>query len=144
MLFHHAKLGGYGESRFSGVQIVPPSLVSVARGLFATQGIGADAVNDSGEIDPQALIALAFDKMLIQTAVTPDIEVDLKAAPDPSTAALLNEFKPRITLYGRAGKVEIAPYGMDMGSTGWPSGLKIGLGVAVGFLGVLILGKALL
>lgn len=124
---------------------MPPSLVSVARGLFATQGIAPNSVNDSGEIDPQALIALAFDRMSIETSVTPTIDVDLKAPPDPNTAALLNEFKPRVTLYGRGGRVEISPYGVAA-PTGpeWSPSTKLILGVAGGFVGILILGKALL
>lgn len=119
-------------------------MVSVARSLFATQGIAPESVSDSGEIDPQALIALAFDRMSIETSVTPTIDIDLKAPPDPSTASLLNEFKPRVTLYGRGGRVEIAPYGVAA-PTGpeWSPSTKLIIGVAGGFLGVLLLGKAL-
>jgi hypothetical protein len=145
--FHGRSHGrSYGHSRFSGLQIVPQSLVPIARATFASQGINGAAVSDTGEVDPQALIALAFDKMEIRTAYTPTIVMDLKAPPDPETAILLNDVKPHITLWGRAGKVEIAPYGMEIPEPAgqWTNATKLVIGAVAGVIGLGLIAKAVL
>lgn len=136
----------YGGSRFSGLQIVPRALVPVARATFVSQGIDGAAVSDTGEVDPQALIALAFDKLELKTAYTPTLVMDLKAPPDPATAILLNDIRPHITLWGRAGKVEIAPYGVDIPEPAgrWSSATKLAIGFAAGALGLGLIAKAVL
>lgn len=129
---------------FRGLQLVPSQVVPVARAAFVSQGIDGSAVSDTGEVDPQALLALAWDKVLIQTSVTPDMVIDLKAPPDPETAKMMNEFQPRITLMGRVGNAVIAPYGIAEKHERFPTWLKISLGLGLGVAGIAVLGKALL
>jgi hypothetical protein len=133
------------SSRYDGLQIVPQSLVPVVRGVFASQGIGPGAVSDTGELDPQALIALAYDKIELRTAYTPTLVMDLKAPPDPETARLLNDIRPHITFVGRAGRYELAPYGIEVpDSGGWSNVTKLLIGVGAGVIGLAVLSKAVL
>lgn len=129
---------------FRGLQIVPSQLVPVARAGFVSQGIDGGAVSDTGEVDPQALLALAWDKVLIQTSVTPDLVIDLKGPSDPETTRMMNEFQPRITLMGRAGNAVIAPYGTIEKEERFPPWLKISLGLGLGIAGIAVIGKAIL
>lgn len=133
-------------SRYNGLQIVPQSLVPVVRGVFASQGIGPGAVSDTGELDPQALIALAYDKIELRTAYTPPLVMDLKAPPDPESARLLNDIRPHITFIGRAGRYELAPYGHEVPEPAgqWSNATKLLIGAAAGAIGLAVLSKAIL
>lgn len=117
--------------------LVPAALVPAVRSVLAGQGVDPWSLSDDGSIDPQALLALAFNQMVIETAVTPEIVVDLAGPSDPATAALLNEYRPRVTLRGRAGEVSIAPYGLAAADPGtkW----KTALGIGAGVVGTLVL-----
>lgn len=147
MIIHNFKAYSRFDS-YDGVKLLPPALVSIARSLLQSQGIDARAVSDDGEIDPQALVALAFDKMELRTAYTEPILVDLKGPPDPQTAKLLADIRPQVTLTGRAGKAEIAPYGQGAAESGifpslnTPTG-RIALGIGAGAVGLLFVGALL-
>lgn len=148
MIVHNFK-AFRGYASYAGVKLLPPALVPIARSLLQSQGIDARAVSDSGEIDPQALVALAFDKVEIRTAYTKPIMVDLKGPPDPETARLLADIRPQIKLSGRAGEAEIAPYGQKAAgeSSGFPSlntpTGRIALGIGAGAIGLLFVGALL-
>lgn len=131
---------------FSGLQIVPAPLVPVVRGLLASQGVtNPGAVTDSGELDPMALIALGFDRVEIRTALSPPVVINLGGPSDPQTEATLKRVQPAIMFSGRAGKAEIAPYGVPLAID--PdiknAGVSIGLGLGAALLGVMLFGGAI-
>jgi hypothetical protein len=132
-------------ARYGGLQLVPSSLVGAARLAFETQGISGAAISDTGEIDPQALVALAFDTVTIRTAVTPDIVINMKAPSTPGQQSIINQLHPQIFLSGRFGTVPLQPWGQETTPEGeWSTRIKVGIGIAAGVLGLAVLGKALL
>lgn len=134
------------RSRFSGIQLVPPALVWPARGVLQNQGIDPKMLEDNGEIDPQALFALAFDKVYIRTSVTPEIPIDLSQKGDGQVSQIVKDLQPVVILKGRAGTVKIAPAGEPSGINPnlQPAAVTTGLGIGAAILGLLVIGKALL
>lgn len=139
----------YAARPLSGLQIVPPALVGVARAAFAAQGINPAAVSNSGEIDAAALIALAFDTIEIRTNIVQPLIISLKGtgARDPVAEATLRRVQPAVIIRGRAGRFEVAPYGMP----GTPdpgiltsAGTQIGVGAVAALLGLAAVGYMLL
>lgn len=141
----HVRMSGFGS--LNGLQIVPPALVGIARMAFQSQGIPPGAVSDDGTIDPQALIALAFDTIEIRTRLTPPIRINLKdLSPNPEMQRLLNQVQPAVKLTGRAGTYTFAPQGIPDGIAAEQiksTGTSLGLGIGAALLGVLVLGGVL-
>lgn len=129
----------------NGLQLVPPALVGLARPLLQSQGIDPNALSSSGEIDPMALLTMAFDKVEIRTALTPPVVIDLLKPTDPKTRAQLSLVQPAIIFTGRAGRAAIAPYGVPSGISPRVKQMGIALGVGVGaaLLGLVIFGGAI-
>lgn len=125
-----------------GLQLAPQALVPSIRALFQAQGIDGSAVDDQGNIDPQALLALAFDQVEIKTNATPTMTMNLKGPSDPTTQALLNQLQPTLVFSGPAGRAVLAPQGAAGEDGGnWFSALTGKAGIAVAATGV---GAALL
>ncbi len=128
----------------AGLQILPSSLVWAGRAALNAQGISPAALNDNGEIDPQALIAMAFDTLEIQTTAFAPLKINLKnvsGSPSPE----MQRLKPFIKLSGPAGAVELAPFGKPSGIDNaiQTAGSNIGIGIGAAILGLLFIGKAL-
>ncbi len=152
MIFHNRQ-NDYGRGRFagrhlSGLQLVPREIVPVAQQVLRSQGINPASMNAAGEIDASSLIALAFNKIEIRTALTPPVMIDLNAKPDPETAKTMRQVKPALIMTGRAGRYEIAPYGMPnsdslldqlMGNAG-----SLGFGVIAGIFGLGLIAGSIL
>lgn len=90
--------------------------------------------------DASSTFSALFNQVTIRTTITPDINIDLSAPPDPATHALLAKLRPAIHLSGPAGTFDIAPYGdptevnddllnalVEIGAALALSGLGIGL-----------------
>jgi hypothetical protein len=95
-------------------------------------------ITDAGDLDPQALVALAFDKVVIKTTATPDIEIDLRQAGTGKISAAVRTFQPTVILSGRAGRVVIAPGGEVIDQPGPSMATIVGGGLVLGiaaFLG---------
>lgn len=136
----------YGSSTpFAGLQLVPPVLVGAVRQLLQAQGIDPKAISDTGEVDSQALIALAFDRIEIRSRLAPPIVIDLKTPPDAKTQAYLREIQPALVMTGKAGRAEVAPYGMPHGITPGLAiaGKQLGWGLGAVALGLVFLGGAI-
>lgn len=129
---------------FNGFKLVPPVLVPAVRSMFASQGIDGSAVSNTGEIDPMALLALGFDRLEVRTAFSPPIVIDLKGPPSPEARAAGERIKPTVIFSGRAGRAEIAPYGVPSGISPEvkQAGVSIGLGLGAALLGILLFGGA--
>ena len=84
--------------QLAGIQIVPPALVGPIRSFFTSRGIQASAVSDSGEIDPQALLALAYKGVEIRSRLFADpIFYDFrKTDSNPQTQAALKLAQPAV------------------------------------------------
>lgn len=99
---------------------------------------------DNGEIDPQALFALAFDKVTVKTALTPEIPIDLTQKGSGQVSQLVKDLQPVVILSGRAGRVVIAPAGEAAQVANLqPAAIQAGLGIGAALLGLIIIGKAI-
>ena len=131
-----------------GVQL-PIYVVGAIRGMLATQGISPNAISDTGEIDPSALMALAFSKVEIRSRLHDPIVIDMRTMqPGPGvTSKLLNEAQPAIYLHLRSGGTfKIAPAGEPTGGVfEWvkTAGWDLGFGVGAALLGLVALGYAI-
>jgi hypothetical protein len=144
MLINRA-LGFSRRGALNGLQILPPALVMPARLALQAQGIDGRMITDSGDVDPQALVAMAWDTVEVKTSVSPPVVVDLRRSGDGQASALVRELQPVVTLNGRAGRVVIAPAGEPSGLKNLqPAAVQAGLGIGLGLLGLLIVGKSLL
>lgn len=134
------------NSRLNGLPLIPSPLVGAARLFFQTQGMNPSVVSDSGEISADALVALAFDKVEIRTALTPPVTINLKEASSGEVSQLIKDIQPAIILSGRAGTHTIAPAGIPNGSsTRVAQATGIGaMGIGAAVLGLLALGRAFL
>src|SRR5687768_3323685 len=94
------------------MQLVPSQLVPIARQALAQQGYDPNILKGDGSISEIDLVTLAFDKVEIRTSFGSVPPFDLKTKPNPKTQATLRRLQPAIILTGRAGRVEIAPYGL--------------------------------
>ncbi len=133
--------------KLNGLPLIPAPLVGAARVFFQSQGMSPSVVSDSGEIDADALMALAFDKVEIRTALTPPVTIDLKAPSSGEASQLMKDIQPAVILSGRAGRHVIAPAGIPNGvmSNRIVQAGGIGfLGVGAAVLGMLALGRAFL
>lgn len=126
---------GFSRRGFSGLQIIPPLLINPARAALIAQGVDPKMISDSGELDPQALVAIAFNKVEISTTATPTITIDLSKTGEGQASAAVRALRPTVVLSGRAGRVVIAPAGETAGN---PAALQAGLGVGLGLVGLLI------
>ena len=131
--------------QFGAFQIVPPVAVPVARQILSSQGLDPSMLHQQGEISATDLMSIAFEDIEIRTALTSPVKFKLREPPDPRTTALLNEIRPVVVMTGRAGRVEIAPYG----TAGGPSqelketALKAAAGIALGLFGFYLVKRAL-
>ncbi len=130
---------------FGALNIVPPLLVGSVRSALSSQGVPGNVISDSGTLDMMQLITLGFDRIEIRTALSPPAIIDLRAKPDPENEKLLREVKPMIRFTGKAGTVQIAPYGVPLGVS---HELKTALTYAViggvfGLVGVMLFGRAM-
>lgn len=130
----------------ASIQLVPAALVPLVRSALQSQGIDPRSIDDSGAISGEALFALAFDKVEVRTAYTPNVTIDVLAPADPETHALLSRVQPTVILTGRGGRVVVAPYG-EAGAIASgeiaSAGVKLGLGVGAALLGLVFVGAAL-
>lgn len=130
--------------------IVPPALVPGIRSYFVSQGITPSAVSDSGDIDPQALIALAYDEVEFRSRLFPPGKVvyNLKNTDrNPQTAALLKLVQPAVILRSKAhgDRVLFAPMGVptEVASEIKTATTSIGFGVGAVALGLVLVGAAI-
>lgn len=138
-------LGFVRRNGFNGLQILPPALVIPGRLALQAQGIDGRMISDSGDVNPQALVALAWDTVEIKTAVSPPIVIDLKKSGKGQASQIIRDLQPVVTLNGRAGRVVIAPAGEPSGIKNLqPAAIQAGLGIGLGLLGLLIVGKSLI
>jgi hypothetical protein len=115
-----------------------------ARGLLANQGIDPRMLEDNGEIDPQALFALAFDTVTVKTAIAPDMVIDMTKKGSGQVSQIVKDAKPTIILSGRAGRIVIAPAGEATTVANFQSaGIQAGLGIGAALLGLIVIAKAL-
>jgi len=121
------------KSDYAGFRLVPSSVVPIVRGAFMSQGIDGSMISDSGDVEPQALIALLFDTIEVRTRLTPSLVIDLKRAPVEGGDRLLKEIiQPELIFRGNAGEFKLNPYGEptgispEVGKWGWIAGLGIG------------------
>ena len=121
----------YKQYQLSGLRLIPPEFVGVARQILVKNGIDPLFLSANGEMDPRALIALGYDTMTVRTNATPDMVTILNrnTPEDPNTTALLMQLQPTVIFQGRAGRLAFAPYGEAIGGS-WDT-LNI-----VGFSGV--------
>jgi len=133
------------HTALGGLQLVPSALVPLVRPLLASQGIPASALSNEGVLDELALLSSGFDTVEIRSTLAAPVVINLKGPPDPKGEALLREIQPAILFSGRAGKFQIAPYGIPLGISPevkrW--GVSIGIGVGAALLGVLFFGSVL-
>lgn len=104
-------------------------------------------MSDTGDIDAAALVALAFDTIEIRSRAAPPLVINLKGASDPAADALLRKVQPAVILSGRAGRFQVAPYGMPSGGidpTILVAGQQLGIGAVAAFLGLAAVGYMLL
>lgn len=123
------------------MQLIPPALVPAINGFLQQQGVGGIFTSD-GSLNSSAAVSLFFDRVTVQTAITPDINFAINAnGPPPSRAEqeLLGQLRPTVTLTGRAGTVTVAPYGVPQGQRSWLPIALFGAG-AVLFVGWLVFG----
>jgi hypothetical protein len=130
---------------YDGMQIVPSVLVGPMRTFLQSQGIAPGAVMDDGSIDPGSLLSLFYNKIEIRTSVTEPVTIDLLAPADPSTNQLVKDLQPAVILSGRVGTTTIAPYGVpwSINARIQKAPLTIGVGIGVGLLGIMLVGRAL-
>lgn len=142
-VFSGSRVRSMRRSRsLNGLQLAPAALVPSIRALFQAQGIDGSAVDDQGNVDPQALLALAFDQVEIRTNATPTVTMSLKGPSDPATEALLTQLQPTLTFSGAAGTAVLAPYkAAGTGGGDWFSsmGSKIAIGIVAGATGVALM-----
>ncbi len=125
------------------MQILPPSLVPIARATIQASGGDPNVFNNNGELNAAGLIALAFNQAEVRTALTPNIRFPISASGQPPSAAvqaLLNQIQPSVVFSGPAGEVTIAPYGTPVGQQSWLPLALFGAG-AILFVGWAVWGK---
>lgn len=97
---------------FGDITVVPRIAVPAARLALQQQGINPTVLKDDGTMSATDMFSLAFDTIEIKTAFTPPVVIKLNEPSDPATQALLNRVRPTLIIRGRAGRVEVAPYGV--------------------------------
>lgn len=125
------------------MQLIPASLVPVARGYLQQQGYDPSIFNLDGSLNELGAVSLFYDTVTISTAVTPDLVFPISpsgAPPSPAMQQLLNQLQPTVKLTGRAGTVLVAPYGAPQGQRSWLPLALIG-GGAVLFVGWAFFGR---
>ena len=96
---------------------IPSSLISPFRSALASQGFPMSSVDDSGNINPGALLSGAYSRVTVRSRFFPPIPLN--------TADLTNEpgltklLQPTVVFEGRFGKSIYAPYGEASEHTGW-------------------------
>lgn len=113
---------------------LPSFVVPAVQGAFVAEGIPAEAITPSGDINWALVIGSVVTDVELITTVLPPYRIHLpdalQPAPPSPIAALL---KPTLIMSGpRIGRIVTAPYGEASGS--W-----LGPAVAGGLLGGLIL-----
>lgn len=135
------------RSNFGG--IIPPALVPGVRSYFTSQGITGSAISDSGDIDPQAIIALVYDEVEFRSRLFPPGKVvyNLKDTTPGPARALLKFTQPAIILKSKAhgDRVLFAPYGVptETASEIKAAAANIGFSVGAVALGLVLGGVAL-
>ena len=125
---------------FSAFQ-VPPSFVPLVRSMLQQQGMNPAVVGADGSVSASDLMGLFFDTVEMRTAYSPPVRFKVAEPPDPRTQELLKQVRPALVLSGRAGRVEIAPFGVP--SSPAIESLKQGITAGVlGLVGAWMLKKA--
>lgn len=131
--------------------LIPPQLVPSIRNYFVAQGITPSAVSDSGDIDPQALIALVYDSVEFRSRLFPEGSVvyNLKdTTQSPKVREALRFTQPAVILRSKThgNRVLFAPAGVptSIASTEIKS-VASNLGFAAGAtaLGLILVGAAI-
>lgn len=122
-----------------------PAIAAAARAALASQGLNPNIITARGELDAQMLLTLAFDQVEVRSTLG-DFTINLNAPSSPAMQAVIDRIKPTLVFSGRAGRFEIAPYGVatgiDPAVNQW--GPSIGIGIGAAILGLLLIGKAFL
>ena len=127
-----------------GVMLVPPALVGAARAVLQQQGFNPNIVLPNGEIDTSELFAAGFNIIELRTNATPPLVFDISGPSSPEVRSLLSSLKPNIFLRGRAGRIEIAPYGRPTPPADFKTaGAHFGFAIGASLLGILLFGAAL-
>lgn len=124
------------------MQLVPAALVPAVRQYIQSQGADPAIFNNDGSVNPLGAVGLFFDTVTVRTSITPDITFPINASGQPPSRAgqeLLEQLQPVVVMSGRAGTVEVAPYGMPVGRRSWLPVVLVGAG-AVLFIGWAVFG----
>lgn len=97
------------------------------------------------EINAQALLALAYNRITIYSKLHPPIPIDLTTPSDGTVSQLVRDYQPAVVISGPAGRITIAPAGMPSGIDPRlkPFAQTLGWGLGLGLLGVLAIGGVL-
>ncbi len=105
------------------MQLVNPALVGATRTLISSQGGNPFLINDRGELNPDGLVQLLFNEVEVTTSVTPPIRFPIGPTGTPPNAAadaMIKSLKPSIVFSGPAGRIVVAPYGQEIGTSWLP------------------------
>jgi hypothetical protein len=136
------------RSQLSGM--IPAAMIPTVRSVFTSQGITASAVDDNGNIDPQAIIALVYDSVEFRSRLFPpgSVTYNLKnTESSPQTRALLKAVQPAVILHSAqyGDKVLFAPLGVPTAQATevTTAASNIGFGVGAVALGLVLAGVAI-
>lgn len=111
---------------------LPSYLIPAVRGVFTSQGIPAQAITDTGDINWSLVISSVVTDVELYTTVLPPYRIHLPDALKPAPPSAIARFlKPTLVMSGpRIGRIVTAPYGESKGSWLGPAvagGLLAGL-----------------
>lgn len=130
--------------------LVPPAMIPAVRSIFTSQGITPSAVDDNGNIDPQAIIGLVYDSVEFRSRLFPpgSVSYNLKNTDsNPQTRALLKTVQPAVILHSAqyGDKVLFAPMGVptEQATEIKTAASNIGFGIGAVALGLALVGAAI-
>lgn len=131
--------------------LIPSPLIPTIRSYFTSQGVTGTAVDNDGNLNPQAVIALLYDTVEFRSSLFPPgaVVYNLKnVAPNPETARLLDTVRPAVILHSavRGDQVLFAPRGVPTGQASEVKGAASNLGFGIGAvaLGLVLVGAAIM
>lgn len=124
-------------------------MIPAVRSLFTNAGVTASAIDDNGNIDPQAIIGLVYDSVEFRSRLFPpgSVTYNLKNTDiNPQTRALLAAVQPAVILHSTqyGDKVLFAPNGVPTAQAIEVStaASNVGFGIGAVALGLVLVGAA--